>query len=186
MRRASILILGAVSAVLAGRWLAELSGENARLHWLVALLGVYGAVSLAVATSQWLVERRLRRADPKRLAELEARNPDLASVVADRRRMNELRDWPWVVTAHAWGVVAVAAPLTLLPWLRTNSNLQADSPILATDILALAAAVISYFLVRRHALLHYRCRRCRETLPRLAGGSPRYACARCGIVWRLS
>lgn len=186
LRRISVAALGAVSAIIAGRWVAEQGGEHARLQLLAALVGVYAALALGVATLQRIVEQRMRQADPELLAQLEALDPEIAAAMADRTRVNEQRDWPWVFTAGAWAVVAVAAPLTLLPWLRTGGELRTDTPIHATDILALAVTVIVYVIARRHALRHYHCRRCREPIPRLLGETPRYACARCGIVWRLS
>jgi hypothetical protein len=186
LRQVSVAALGGALAVVAGRLVAEHAGEHARLQLLAALLGVYLALALGVSTLQRLFEQRVRRADPKLLAELEAQDPELAAAVADRTRINEQRDWPWVLTAGAWAIVAVAAPLTLLPWLRAGSELSTGTPIHGTDVLALAGAVTVYAWVRRYALRHYHCRRCQKPAPRLAGETPRYACARCGIVWRLS
>ena len=186
LRLISVAALGAALAIIAGRWLALYGGENARLELLITLIGIYAALSLGTSTLQWLFDRRMRQADPELLAHLEALDPEVAAAIADRTRVNEQRDWSWLITAAAWAVVAVAAPLTLLPWLRAGGELTPDTPIHGADILAVVVAVVMYVVVRRHALRHYHCRRCRKPLPRLDGGTPRYACARCGIVWRLS
>lgn len=184
MKRAVEYVLAGMVAVLAGRWLAVAFGSSLRLQLVLSLGIAFCLVALAEWTMRLWLERVLDRAHPRKLQALAEEEPELQKSLANRRRSNEMRDWQWMIRSVTWSILAVGAPLTLVPWFR-HGRLQADVPIDALDIGAVAAAVAGYMLLKRRALRNYRCPACDGTPRRLESPTPRFACSSCGVTWRV-
>lgn len=176
-------LLAGMIAVVTGRWLAVALGASLRLQLLVSLGIAFMLLALAEWSLRLWLERIIAEAHPGELRDAAAAEPELQALLADRSRSNERRDWQWTVHSVTWAVLAVAAPITLLPWWR-HGQLQADTPIDALDVSAMAAGVAAYMLVKRQAVRNYRCPACGRAARRLDSPAPRFACASCGVTWR--
>lgn len=167
-----------------GRWLALAFGATLQLQLLVSLGIALALLALAEWTLRLWVQRTIAGADPRSLRHAEDESHELADFLTDRIRANERRDWRWALRSTVWGALAVAAPLTLLPWWR-HGSIHVESTVDALDIGAMGAAVIAYSLVKRHALEKYRCPTCGGSPRRLESPTPRFGCLTCEVTWRV-
>jgi len=159
-------------------------GDSVFFRVFIAITGVAlvaWAVTLVLKHVLW---QRLAAMHPSDRDVLRADEPSIDEFWADRPRTDERHDWSWRVYRIGWAVMAILYPPIATIWIRTG-RLSFDSQITIVEIAAMIAGVAAYIFVSRWWLRHYRCRRCGSVTARLDGETPRFSCARCGIIWNL-
>ena len=128
--------------------------------------------------------QRLALMDPNDRAMLRSEEPGIDEFWADRPRTDERHDCTWRIYRIGFAIMSVLYPPMATIWIRTG-RLSLESEITIVEILAVMAGVATYIVVSRWRLRHYRCRQCNSATVRLEGETPRFSCARCGIIWNL-
>ena len=178
-------MLGGIFAFcLVAQLVRVLWGDNAYVRFGVVVAGL-GLVLWAVTrVLQHILWRDLSELHPSDRDFLRAEEPEIDAYWADRPRFGERNDWAWRVYRIGWGLMAVVYPPALTTLIRTG-RLTPESAFTIVEIIAMVVGVATFIVVGRWRLNRYRCRRCGSTPTRLAGETPRFSCARCGIIWNL-
>jgi hypothetical protein len=177
-------LLGGAYLVFLGWYGARHLGENWRVDLLAALIGLYAVVSVVLPLYEQHVRRQLDAEHPATIAELRRADPELDAFIEDRTRVNERTDWVWRATDLAAGVgLTFYPPLIYTLW--RYRELQSETPFDGVAVVLMLSGVVAYLVWRGRRLHQYRCPSCDGRPVRLRGEQIRYACAPCGLTWRL-
>jgi hypothetical protein len=169
---------------LCAQFVRVLWGDNAYVRFGIITAGIALVLWGVVAFVQQALWRQLSEMDPSERDFLRTEDPEMDEFWADRPRVGEHKDWAWRVQRIGWGLMAFIYPPALSILIRTG-RLSMDSDFTAYEIGAMCIGVVMFIAVGRWRLKRYHCRRCGETPVRLRGETPRFSCARCGIIWNL-
>ena len=177
-------ILGSVYFVFLGWYGVRFYGDDWRQDLLLGMLGLWALIAVVTHFYERRVRREIDALDPRAIAELRQADPDFDAFIADRPRINERVDWGWRAKDIAGGVALAFYPPFAYTVLRYR-ELTSDTPFDGIAVLLMLAGAGGYIVWRRRRLRRYRCPRCDGVPARLAGEQIRFACARCGVAWRL-
>jgi len=164
--------------------LREILSPDVYIRVLIAFVGlgiVAGAVTLLLKHLLW---RRLAEMHPEDRDVLRSEESEIAEFWADRPRVGERHDWTWRIYRAGWAIMSILYPPIATIWIRTGT-LSMQSEVTVVEILAMIGGGVSYVVLSRWRLKHYRCKRCGSATVRLEGETPRFSCARCGVIWNL-